>query len=93
MRVHLGHNTAVGKNPLRRLKRWQQEHLLRDAHVARGILRRVALRKPGAQVRAQGFLFPGNAHSALRMMEKISSCFSSSSRSAPSFMNGTTVQP
>ena len=47
----------------------------------------------GAQLRAQGGLFPGNAHSALRMMEKISSCFSSSSRSAPSFMNGTTVHP
>ena len=45
------------------------------------------------QLRAHGILFPGNAHSALRMMEKISSCFSSSSRSAPSFMNGTTVHP
>ena len=93
MRVHLGHNAAVGKDPLRRLKRWQREHPLRDAHIARGVLRRVALRKPGAQLRAQGILFLGNAHSALRMMEKISSCFSSSSRSAPSFMNGTTVQP
>ena len=93
MRVHLGPNAAVGKAPLRRLNRWQREHLLRDAHIARGVLRRVALREPGAQLRAQGILFPGNAHSALRMMEKISSCFSSSARSAPSFINGTIVQP
>ena len=47
----------------------------------------------GRELRPQGILLPGNSHSALRMMEKISSCFSSSARSAPSFINGTIVQP
>ena len=93
MRIRLRHDAAVGKDPLRRLKLRQREHLHRNRNVARGIVRGIALRKLPAQRLTQGGLFLGNAHRALRTIEKISSCFSSSARSAPSFMNGTTVQP
>ena len=93
VRIHLRHDAAVGKDPLRCLKLRQCEHLHRNRNVARGIVRWIALRKPPAQRLTQGGLFLGNAHRALRTIEKISSCFSSSARSAPSFMNGTTVHP